>query len=433
MTSQIKPSTQARKSNGYNLALNFLQSTSNKPVEAIASDSTLNDQQKKKKTEKKLCEIRDAVLHLKVILVALENEDDAYTIFETLNTRGRDLTVSDLIRTHLTRLLPQTNKNVDRAKDRFQAILADFEASEAEIGINQFLHHLWLSQYEYTTEKNLYKAIKKRIKTKDDAKVFLNELEYDAELYRQIHEPESRTWRIEEHEIRDSLHSLNLFRVRQQLPFVLAILHAYKKKELNVKNTRKALCAIENFHFIFTAITSQRSSGGISFMYALHARELRNATSLPGRVRVIDDLIAKLKSKLPDYQEFEANFRELLCSEKFTKRKPIVQYTLNRLSQCFLATRLDSKAMTIEHLANQSGSGFKDEEVAAVGNLVWVSEQMNNKLANKSFVEKMRLLSKNTVWLDDYLKKPHAQWTPNEIHQRTNFLAKIAYSKVWKS
>jgi len=131
------------------------------------------------------------------------------------------------------------------------------------------------------------------------------------------------------------------------LPFVLAILHAYKRKELNVKNTRRALCAVENFHLVFTAITSQRSSGGISFMYALHARELRNAATLPDRVGVIEELIGKLKAKLPEYQEFEANFRELLCSEKFTKRKPVVQYVLNRLTQNFLGVRLDAKAMTV--------------------------------------------------------------------------------------
>jgi hypothetical protein len=401
-------------------------------VDAIKSDTTLSAQQKEKQIEAKLCEIRDAVLHLKVILVALENEDDAYTIFETLNTRGRDLTVSDLVRTHITRLLPQTNRNVDRAKERYQSILAEFEASEADIGMNQFLHHLWLSQYDYTTEKKLYKAIKKRIKKKDDAKMFLGELEYDAELYRHIHEPEARAWAIEEHSIRDALHALNLFRVRQQLPFVLAVLHAYKRRELNVKNTRRALCAVENFHFAFTAITSQRSSGGISFMYALHARELRNAKNLPDRVRVIDRLIIKLKAKLPDYQEFEANFRGLLASEKFTKRKPVVQYVLNRFTQFFLEVQLDSKAMTIEHLANQTGSGFSDEEVAEIGNLVWVGEKLNEKLGGKPFADKMPILLKSPIWLDDYVKKSHPRWTPKEIRGRTDHLAKLAYSRVWK-
>lgn len=36
--------------------------------------------------------IRNKVLSLKLVFIQLDNEDDAYLIFETLNTRGKDLT-----------------------------------------------------------------------------------------------------------------------------------------------------------------------------------------------------------------------------------------------------------------------------------------------------------------------------------------------------
>jgi uncharacterized protein with ParB-like and HNH nuclease domain len=399
-------------------------------VASVKSNPALSEMQKRVAVEEELTTIRDNILQLKVILVILQNEEDAYTIFETLNTRGRDLTVSDLVRTHLTRLLPKPNKNVDLAKERYNAIIADFEASEADIRMNQFLHHLWLSQYEYTTEKKLYKAIRRQIKSKEAAKSFLGALEDDGEIYRHIHEPDSRKWANEEREVRDALSALNLFRVRQQLPFILAVLHAYDQKELNLKHTRRAICAVEHFHLVFTAVTSQRSSGGISFMYALHARELRNAKTLENRIKVIDELLKKLKTKRPEYQEFEANFRTLLCSEKFTKRKPLVQYVLNRFAQKFGGVTTEAKGMTVEHLANQNGSGYKDEEVAEIGNLIWVSEKLNGELGNKPFAEKLRILQESSVWVDSFLKK-QSRWTPTEIRKRSDFLAKTAYDKVW--
>ena len=49
--------------------------------------------------------IRDSLLNLKIILIKLEDEDDAYIIFETLNTRGKDLNLSDLVKNHLTKHL----------------------------------------------------------------------------------------------------------------------------------------------------------------------------------------------------------------------------------------------------------------------------------------------------------------------------------------
>src|SRR6266496_310763 len=41
--------------------------------------------------------IRDKILALQYISVELDNEDDAYVIFATLNTRGKDLRISDLV------------------------------------------------------------------------------------------------------------------------------------------------------------------------------------------------------------------------------------------------------------------------------------------------------------------------------------------------
>ncbi len=135
-------------------AFEFLESTVRETLQSVLRDPGLNKEAKEKHIAKRLIDMRGRILRLKVIVITLESEDDAYIIFETLNTRGKDLTISDLVRTHITRLMPQTNKNVDRAKDRFNAVVRDFEASKADVSINSFLHHYWLSKYEYTTEKN---------------------------------------------------------------------------------------------------------------------------------------------------------------------------------------------------------------------------------------------------------------------------------------
>jgi len=421
---------EARLKRGYEFLRDSLAST----INAIHHDKSSSNTKKRSKAKSKLLQIRDKILKLKLIVIVLQSEEDAYLIFETLNTRGKDLTVSDMVRTHLTRLQPQTNRNVDRPKERFNDIIASFQASEAEVSINSFLHHYWLSRHEYTTEKKLYKAIKKRIRTRDAAGTLLGSLEADAAMYRIIHEPPARKWPLEALGLRDSLIALNLFRVRQQIPFVLSVLGEYEEGRLPLKHARRALAAVENFHFAFTAVTSQRSSGGISFMYALHARQLRSASTTRDKAKVINDLVAKLRAKRPSYQEFEADFREILCSEKYTKRKPLVQYILGRMTAHFMpGVPIDHERMTIEHIANQStslGSSFSDEEVAAVGNLLLVSDSLNTKLGSRSFSAKIGLLGNAQVWIDDYLKK-QSVWGTSQIRNRTDSLAKLAYKDVW--
>ena len=49
-----------------------------------------------------LKEIREQIVnYLKVILITVKNEDDAYTIFETLNARGMNLSFVDLIKNQI--------------------------------------------------------------------------------------------------------------------------------------------------------------------------------------------------------------------------------------------------------------------------------------------------------------------------------------------
>lgn len=98
--------------------------------------------------------VRDKILGLKLIYIFLTNQNDAYLIFETLNTRGKDLRVSDLVKSHLVKLLPKRNADVDLSKDKWTQILEVIEGSDEDLSIDTFLLHFWLSKYEYTTSKS---------------------------------------------------------------------------------------------------------------------------------------------------------------------------------------------------------------------------------------------------------------------------------------
>lgn len=415
-------------------AFTFLYQKIREAADSVINDTALSNEKKLNSLKKRLLEIRDRLLSLKIIVTTLQDEVDAYTIFETLNTRGMDLTITDLVRTFLTRLLPATNAGVDRAKDRFNAMLSLFQASVADISMSSFLHHYWLSRHDYITEKKLYKVMRKKVRNKAEARDLLASLESDAKCYRILNEPSYRTrWRIEEADIRASLEALNLFRVKQQVPFVLSVMRNYERGSLGVKLTKKALRAVEDFHFMFTAVTSQRSSGGISFMYALHARQLESARNNAERRAAIQQLTIKLRQKLPPLEEFKAYFVMLLCSEKFTKRKALVRYILRRFAEQNLSGITPNwHLMTIEHLANQSSgeAEFSTEEVAEIGNLLFVSEGMNEKLESKPFAQKIKLLKRHNL-VDDFLLKSKS-WDAKSIRERSLWMAEQAYRTIWK-
>jgi len=299
--------------------------------------------------------------------------------------------------------------------------------------VSTFIHHFWLSRYEYITEKKLYKALRKRI-TKTNARSFLDDLVKESVIYRYIHEPSSRVWAKDELDVRDSLKAMSLFKIRQQLPLVLSVMRQYEDGEIKLKHVRTILQAVENFHFTFTAITSQRSSGGISFMYALAARELYKAKSLEAKVKVLMDFRKdKLQTKRPEYVEFEASFMNLGYSSQMSKQKQLVRYTLMKLyHKNATGLTMDEDHATIEHLApeNPAKRSLSVEQIASIGNLVLVNQKLNSKLENKLFGEKVNILQEANVWIDPVILEA-GDWGAREIAQRTKLLAKDAYENVW--
>ena len=227
-------------------------------VSSLNEDKTLTKRNRDKLLKKKLCQVRDAILDLTVIMVKLDNQDDAYLIFETLNTRGKDLSLTDLVKNHLTKHLIAKSTSLDQAKEKWQSILQVIEGSSVDLTTDGFLHHFWLSKYDYLPAKRIFKVLKKQV-VQNKAKAFLDDLVADAKLYRAMHEVAYGRWTKQERRIQDALRALMLFRVRQQTPCVLSLYREYKAGKIKKRHFEEAIVAIEKFHFFFTAVTSQRS------------------------------------------------------------------------------------------------------------------------------------------------------------------------------
>jgi hypothetical protein len=426
---KVKPGDEQK---GLELAREFISQRVEEAISGIRSDSTLTDKQKLNRIKKQLEGIRDKLLELTLILVELDNESDAYLVFETLNARGMNLRVSDLVKNHLAKSIPKKTKTVDTVRDRWGALMEVIEGSGASISVDSFIHHHWLSTRDFVGAKSLFKSIRSSIK-KPDANRYFNNLIEEAPIYRDIFEPRSAKWARHEAAIRDSLHALTVFQVRQASPLVLSVMACLRNRTLKPKHVADVLNAVEVFHFEFTAIASQSSSGGISKMYASHARAIRDGKTLAAKAKSIVDLKKKLRARLPGLEEFAPAFVELSYSQEYTRDKKLVRYTLGKLARHGLRSKaIDYEEMTIEHVAPQSDRKLAKELVASIGNLVLVDGDLNTRLADKSFgVKKPAMEKAAEVWVDGSLRKAKT-WGKSEIEARAQMLAKLAYKSVWK-
>lgn len=414
--------------NAHNLFRALVQSA----IDAVDVDATILPDQKALSKIEKLTSLRNTVLNLNLIFVTLDSEDDAYLIFETLNTRGKDLAVTDLVKNHFTKHL-KSKGSVDHAKIKWSQILETIHNSSADISPDTFIYHFWASRYEAVPLKKLFPVLKKRI-TKESAKDYLDALVSDSKIYRSINEP-NYDWGKNESEVSRSLGAIQLFKLSQPTPAILSLVRAYRAGVIKFGKLRDALRAIEKFHFVFTAVTSSRSSGGISAMYSSFARKLFEAADSQEASDEIISLIEKLRSKRPSLDEFRVAFKEIYYTNSNSKQKTLVRYVLRGFSEHFgYKYPVDFDELTIEHVQPQSKigvDGWTGVNVGRLGNLIFLDQKMNGKLDVKSFKGKMVLLEQQGYTVPEAMRG-RDDWSVIDVDQHTEAMALIAYDTIWK-
>lgn len=382
-----------------------------------------------------LKKIRDNILSLKLVFIQLDNEDDAYLIFETLNARGKDLTTPDLIKNMLLRKASIDNlSQFDAAKACWDQIYKRIDGLEGdEDFFSEFLLHFWISKYSYTTEKKLFSEVKYHLE-KNSAADFLTELDQYSEFYVTSINPYVCQWEKEEKLIQDSLMALvKIFKVKQQNCMVLALLSAYRSKKITKAKMVYVLQIIEHFHLLFNAITQQRSSGSISTLYSNSAIKLTAAKNGVDCNIILGEFESSLKRKLPSYEEVQVAFRRVVYTSSKKRYKNIIRYILKRcMNDSVAGLAIDFDSLTIEHIENQcrNRSGDQDNIIGSVGNLLLTSQKLNrSQLADKSFLEKKKILQIENYPLDEVILASET-WDANAIQERTNYIVhKIFYRK----
>ena len=375
--------------------------------------------------------LRDTVFDLNVILVNLDNEDDAYLIFETLNTRGKDLALSDLIRNHFTKFIKPVN-GVDQSKLKWTKVLDTIASSPITLDPDTFIVHSWQSRYDFVTKAKAFTKVKATV-NKKNANGHLDRFLSDAERWRAIFDTDY-FWSKTEKELARSLGALRIFKVVQPAPGLLSLVRAYKDGLIKYGVAKRAVHEIEKFHFSFNAITSSRSSGGISGMYSLFGRSVFAASNSNDIAVEIANLLKKLRDREVAPSEFDAGFEQVIFTNKHSAHKSLVQYILGKVAIHEGQPSIGhSEDLTIEHLLPQSAikNGKSEKIIGQIGNLLLVDTETNGLLGTLDFKAKKKILA------DRGYKLPQAfeaakDLTSELITENTKRISALARDVIWK-
>jgi uncharacterized protein with ParB-like and HNH nuclease domain len=359
---------------------------------------------------------------LQFIQITVTDDLDAYLVFETLNDRGLDLTVTDLFKNYLFSRVAVTSHT--HIKNKWDNILKTINFKDFSI----FLRYYWISKYNLITEKELFKEIKQKITNEKEVIEILTDLEKYSELFMALSNPNDEFWNSHSKETKSYLSELSLFGTRQPYPLLMS---AYVK--FNSSNFTQVLKMARTIAFRYTIISELRTNQ-LEQVYSKSATKIFNGQSTNPSMFFSD-----LSPLYVNDDLFQQNFASKTI--KTTSKNKLVRYILytieNHINQGHIIDYEKDKG-TIEHILPENATSIwnkdfiqKDQKeyVYRLGNYTILESKINKDADGKLINEKIKFYKKSSYSLSKEFDL--TEWNPTKLKIRQTKLAKYA-SQIWR-
>lgn len=306
--------------------------------------------------------------------------DEAFTIFETLNARGKDLASADLLKNHLF----TTGKDVETSNHKWNKILDTLD----ELDMTKFIRSYWNSRNDFIREKVLYKTIAAFVRNKKQSKDFLDELGDCCPVYHDLAKPDVPQF-LQDANLIESLKGLNTLQASSFYPILLAM--SSRKDEGNPVFTEKDMAkvarTIESYVFRNAAICGQ-TANTTELYFAAIAKDIYNE-----ELTSLDEICDRIKDRMVSDEEFKNSFLDYS-----TKNKERIRYIFRKIHNFIDPSNelnLNSSEVHIEHIMPEDNAMWPeisdedhDEYLWHLGNLCLLSGAFNISISNKPFNDK---------------------------------------------
>ena len=359
------------------------------------------------------------------IQVVVEDEVGAYTVFETLNARGLELTAGDLLKNYLLSMVhPAGQGDLEHAQRQWHGIAEKVEPRKLSV----FLRHYLNSRRDFVRQERVFKTLRTEITKPNEVFELLDDLEGAALLNEALDDPTSPLW-DEFSDAYEAVRHLKLYQVAQYRPLAFAVW-----RRLTPADLAKVLgyCDVISFRY---NIISQRNTNKLEQVYNTVAIQVENREL----ASAID-----IKHALQPIYVSDDEFREQFAKRSMSAaraRKKLVRYILCALEKQMHNADFDFETTraTIEHILPESPTPewrqeFPDDVheryVSRLGNYLLLEAKLNrNQAANRD------LTSKQAVYAASQYPSTRdfdwVAWNPRTIDERQARMAKAA-TAVWR-
>lgn len=357
-----------------------------------------------------------------VLEIIVKDKETAYTIFGTLNNRGKDLTDSDIIKNEIFKSVDPSKRG--RIKENWDLIIENIDTED----LTDYLRFQYASTYGPVKKVDLFKVITKLLSDGDPLD-YLEQLKVESEWFARVNLIET-FW---DDNITKKLEAFKVLDISHSLPLLLA---AAVKYNANYTEFEKLVNATLVFCFRYFTI-GRNSVENLEREIGQLSKDLRNNSKTPA------EIITYMNTITSD-QEFVSDF------EKFvTKSAGLAFYILYELEKSRMTGVIPlphSPSQHVEHIMPKKPSRaasrqnewghvrnnpeYKDY-VYRLGNMIILESEKNQKVGNKEFDEKKQVYKTSGLSYPKEIALAYSTWDFDCINQRQQKMATEAL-KVWK-
>ncbi len=371
----------------------------------------------------KLAEILTDTIASRLLFIQINVEDElnAYTVFETLNARGIELSSTDLLKNYLFSLF-QGPDDLNEAQRQWRRIINTVRMEK----FPEFLRYYLSLKRTQVRRNRLFKLVRQSVKDAQQAFDLLDGLEDYSSLFIALSNSNDEFWN-DTPENKTYIRQLTLFRVKQAYPTLFAAYRQFSPE--NFTRLLKLVCAIS---FRYTVVSSLNPNQ-LETIYSRIAIAI-----ISGEITHPRQVFEKMRSLYVADDKFSQDFSLLSIPTKGQKKK-LVRYIICQLERDASGIDVNEDSFSIEHILPESPSAswqqdFTDSQVEQMvyrlGNLTPLEPSLNREIGNDIYCNKQAIYQQSVYKLTQNIVAE--EWTPDTLARRQEYLAKRAVN-IWKS
>ncbi|MEB0949519.1 DUF262 domain-containing protein [Citrobacter sedlakii] len=358
--------------------------------------------------------------------IIVQDDLNAYKVFETLNARGVQLSTPDLLKNYLFSIVTKDDQIGEEELNDLDEQWSEMIVQLGESNVSDYIRYHYNSQRRMVTKNNLFSSMRKILTKPEEAYQYLKSLIDYSPIYASLINPNDAWWGDQDVKYRNVLHYLNgirLFNIKQPLTIFLAAFGNFSPEEF-VKLVKYIYVLSIRYNIICHLSPSEQENIYNQIANKVYKREFLRASHVKNS--------EEFKRLYPDDNAFFNAFEFHRMPSRQTAKK--IRFLLSEI-EGYLGNPCDYEKTTLEHICpyhpekdwNESfGEGINDVK-DRLGNMILMDK---DNLKRSSFEEKKKEYTKSGYKLALKVTE-YAEWNLESVNDFQKWMSQQAVN-VWK-